>query len=240
MEPIILSPPAGLCQWVQLYCLYRRSFPRSERKPFRIILKKYRAGNTHIWCILQTGKFLGFAATMNSPDLVMLDYLAISRKHRGRGIGTAAMTQLLARYRDRGFLLEIESPFEPGPDQALRQRRKQFYVNCGMEPLHIMAQVFGVPRTAVSPLRITGISTGTFTVPRQPGTSCRQSIPRHKKSAPQGEAQSGKHLGISTMKRTGRAQGSYDHHCTNCALKRGLIFLLRSGLFKSRWDQSFT
>ena len=98
-----------------------------------------------IWCILQTGKFLGFAATMNSPDLVMLDYLAISRKHRGRGIGTAAMTQLLARYRDRGFLLEIESPFEPGPDQALRQRRKQFYVNCGLEPLHIMAQVFGVP-----------------------------------------------------------------------------------------------
>lgn len=145
MEPITLSPPAGLRQWVQLYCLYRRSFPRSERKPFHIILKKYRADNTHIWCILQTGKFLGFAATMNSPDLVMLDYLAISRKHRGRGIGTAAMTQLLARYRDRGFLLEIESPFEPGPDQALRQRRKQFYVNCGLEPLHIMAQVFGVP-----------------------------------------------------------------------------------------------
>ena len=144
MEPIILSPPAGLRQWVQLYCLYRRSFPRSERKPFRIILKKYRAGNTHIWCILQTGKFLGFAATMNSPDLVMLDYLAISRKHRGRGIGTAAMTQLLACYRDRGFLLEIESPYEPGPDQALRQRRKQFYVNCGLEPIPVRAEVFGV------------------------------------------------------------------------------------------------
>jgi len=99
---------------------------------------------TDIWCIERDGCFLGFAATMNSPRLVMLDYLAISKKHQGRGIGTAAMQQLTALYADRGFLLEIESPFEPGPDQMLRQKRKQFYVNCGMEPLGILAEVFGV------------------------------------------------------------------------------------------------
>ena len=144
MDSITLSPPAGLGQWVQLYCLYRRSFPRSERKPFRIILKKYRAGSTDIWCILQQGKFLGFAATMNSPDLIMLDYLVVSGKHRGRGIGTAALNRILEHYADREFLLEIESPFEPGSDQALRQKRKQFYVSCGLEPLGIMARVFGV------------------------------------------------------------------------------------------------
>ena len=144
MDSITLSPPASPGQWVRLYWLYRRSFPRSERKPFGIILKKYRAGMTDIWCIQQLGHFLGFAATMNSPRLVMLDYLAISKKHRDRGIGTAAMKQLMDRYSDRGFLLEIESPFEPGPDRILRQKRKQFYVNCGMEPLGIMAQVFGV------------------------------------------------------------------------------------------------
>lgn len=57
MEPIILSPPAGLRQWVQLYCLYRRSFPRSERKPFRIILKKYRAGNTQSGASCKPGNF---------------------------------------------------------------------------------------------------------------------------------------------------------------------------------------
>lgn len=144
MESITLSPPAGLDQWVQLYCLYRRSFPRSERKPFNIILKKYRSGSTDIWCILQNGKFLGFAATMNSPGLIMLDYLVISPNYRGRGIGTAALMQILKRYADREFLLEIESPFEPGPDQLLRQKRKQFYVNCGLEPLGILAEVFGV------------------------------------------------------------------------------------------------
>lgn len=144
MKTIILAPPTGLSRWLRLFILYRRSFPRAERKPFFTILKKYRQGSTDIWCILEEGRFLGFAATMNSPDLVMLDYLAISEKHRGRGIGTAALTQILKTYAHIPFLLEIESPYEPGLDQVLRQKRKQFYVNCGMEPLGIMAEVFGV------------------------------------------------------------------------------------------------
>ena len=144
MANILLSPPKSRLHWLQLYILYRQSFPRAERKPFRIILKKYRSGSTDIWCILENGRFLGFAATMNSPQMVMLDYLAISPTHRSRGVGSAALKDLMERYADRAFLLEIESPYEPGPDQLLRQKRKQFYINCGMEPLHIMAEVFGV------------------------------------------------------------------------------------------------
>ena len=144
MQNIILTPPDRLSHWIRLYALYRRSFPRAERKPFFTVLKKYRAGATDIWCIREENRFLGFAATMNSPDLVMLDYLAISESHRGRGIGSVALKELMRRYGDRGFILEIESPYELGPDQVLRQKRKQFYVNRGMTPLHIMAEVFGV------------------------------------------------------------------------------------------------
>lgn len=144
MPNITLSPPSSLSQWVQLYLLYRRSFPRAERKPFSVIRKAHQQGRTDIWCILQEGQFLGFAATMNSPSLIMLDYFVILPKLRGQGIGTRALSLILDRYADREFLLEIESPWEPGPDQALRQKRKQFYVNCGLEPLHIMADVFGV------------------------------------------------------------------------------------------------
>ena len=144
MPNIILAPPENLSHWLQLYVLYRRSFPRAERKPFLTILKKYRAGMTDIWCILENDRFLGFAATMNSPEMVMLDYLAILKQHRGHGIGSVALTALMNRYASRAFLLEIESPYEPGSDQLLRQKRKQFYVSCGMEPLHIMAEVFGV------------------------------------------------------------------------------------------------
>ncbi len=145
MDPITLSPPSGLRQWLQLFFLYRASFPRAERKPFPVILRAWRRGMTDIWCILRNGQFLGFAATMNSPGLVMLDYFVIQRKHRGQGIGTAALKAVLSRYAHVEFMLEIESPFEPGPDRQLRQKRKQFYVNCGMEPLRIRADVFGIP-----------------------------------------------------------------------------------------------
>ena len=144
MHDIILTPPDRLSHWLQLYVLYRRSFPRAERKPFLTILKKYRTNSTDIWCIRRDDRFLGFAATMNSPRLVMLDYLAVSPGLRGQGIGSAALKDLMHRYADREFILEIESPYEPGPDQVLRQNRKRFYVNCGMVPLHIMAEVFGV------------------------------------------------------------------------------------------------
>ena len=144
METITLIPPKGLSWWLKLYLLYRRSFPRAERKPFPTILKKYRHGCTDIWCICRDDRFLGFASTMNSPDLIMLDYLVISKQCRGQGIGTAALTQILEKYNHTPFILEIESPYEPGPDQALRQKRKQFYVYCGLEPLCIMAEVFGI------------------------------------------------------------------------------------------------
>lgn len=144
MQNITLVPPSGFSRWFQLFCLYRTAFPRAERKPFGFIRKAYREGRTDIWCILRGGSFLGFAATMNSPTLVMLDYLAIAPKYRGQGIGTAALTRIMAKYADRAFILEIESPFEPGAEQETRQKRKQFYVNCGMEPLRIMAVVFGI------------------------------------------------------------------------------------------------
>jgi len=144
MQNITLAPPSGFSQWAAMYILYRTSSPRAERKPFGFIRKAYRQGKTDIWCILRDGTFLGFAATMNSPSLIMLDYLAICPKYRGQGVGTAALRQIMERYSHKEFLLEIESPFEPGPDQENRQKRKQFYVNCGMEPLYIMADVFGI------------------------------------------------------------------------------------------------
>lgn len=144
MSNITLTPPDSLLCWLKLYILYRASFPRSERKPFSTILKKYRQHSTDIWCICRDGAFLGFAATMNSPGLIMLDYLVITKSCRGQGIGSAALRQILQRYADKEFILEIESPYEDGPDQKLRQSRKQFYLNCGLEPLHIMAEVFGV------------------------------------------------------------------------------------------------
>ena len=83
--------------------------------------------------------------TIQSPDLILLDYFAVAESMRGKGIGTDALREFLSRNPDTGIFLEIESTKEDGPGGEAREKRKQFYENCGLEPLNVYAEVFGVP-----------------------------------------------------------------------------------------------
>ena len=133
-----------LRDWIRIRRLYARAFPPSERKPFSIILSMRRKGKTDVWCFYRDGRFAGFASTINGDGLIMIDYLAVEEKLRGRGVGAGALKALCDAYPDAGLFVEIESPFEPGKDQADRIRRKAFYERCGFVPSHTMADVFGV------------------------------------------------------------------------------------------------
>lgn len=141
---VTLKRPCGLLNWVQVYQLYRQAFPPSERKPFGVIIKMTRQKKTDTWQICRAGRPVGFATTINGDKLVMLDYLAIDRTVRGSGIGSEALRLLQDTYAGQGFFVEIESPFEEGDDQTDRLRRRSFYRCCGLEPLKVMAVVFGV------------------------------------------------------------------------------------------------
>ena len=128
----------------QLFLLYRNAFPRSERKPFSRITSMAKAGRADLWTIRMDGRFAGLAATVNGPDIVLLDYFAVKRSLRGRGIGSAALLQLEKQYEDRGFFVEIESTLEEADNREQRKKRKEFYVNCGMVPMNTEADVFGI------------------------------------------------------------------------------------------------
>ena len=127
-----------------IFHLYRAAFPRSERKPFGRITSMVKEGRADLWTIRVGGRFAGFAATVNSPQIVLLDYLAVKKNLRSRGVGREAMALLNEAYRDRGFFVEIESTFEDAPNARERQKRKVFYVNCGMTPMGTEADLFGV------------------------------------------------------------------------------------------------
>ena len=141
---IILQKPRTAGDWLRLRTLYHSAFPAEERKPFSIIRRMFREGRADIWCILADARFAGFATTVNGGDLILVDYFAVSKKLRGRGIGRAAMECLLSLYAHRGVFLEIESPDRPGLDQERRKKRKEFYLSCGYEELGVKAKVFGV------------------------------------------------------------------------------------------------
>lgn len=131
-------------QWLRIYCLYRRTFPRSERKPFQIILSMHRKGKTDVWYFETNRRFAGFATTINDDQLILLDYLAVKKQLRGQGIGSRILRELKQRYRGKGIFTEIESAYEPASNQVERIRRKQFYLANGMLPSRVMASVFGV------------------------------------------------------------------------------------------------
>ena len=133
-----------LRQRIQVFCLYYASFPASERKPFSIILKKQREGTTDVWCIEDDGRFAGFATTINGENLILLDYLAVSKARRGRGIGTGCLRKLQEKYAGKGLFVEIESVYEEGAGLAERRKRKEFYLRNGLKELGVLADVFGV------------------------------------------------------------------------------------------------
>lgn len=139
-----LTRPEKLRQWLSLYGLYMRAFPKAERKPFSMIVKMWRKGRTDIWCVESGDTFLGVGITINGSDSILLDYFAMEEQHRGKGLGTVALKAIMARYEGMGFFLEIEDPREDTPDRALRQRRKRFYLAAGLEEMGTHAKLFGV------------------------------------------------------------------------------------------------
>lgn len=128
----------------RIFALYRTAFPAGERKPFGKILRMAKEGRADLWTIRQDGRFAGFAATVNSPELVLLDYFAVKKSLRGLGLGGDALAMLDHAYADRGFFLEIESTLEDAGNLSQRQKRKAFYERCGMKPMGTEADVFGI------------------------------------------------------------------------------------------------
>lgn len=145
MQGFEMRRAAGMLDWMRIRHLYGRAFPVTERKPFAIIRRMWRKGRTDVWVMRQAGRFAGFATTINGDGLILIDYLAVPDKLRGRGTGSAALQALCGAYPECGLFVEIESPFETGADQPERLRRRAFYERSGFAPSRTMADVFGVP-----------------------------------------------------------------------------------------------
>jgi GNAT superfamily N-acetyltransferase len=91
--------------------------------------------NYHFLLAIQDGLAVGFAIVrvLNAGSAALLEYMAVSPSHRGRGIGRKifiATTHAL-NAPPLIFLIEVESDREQFPDRALRTGRKNFYRSFG-------------------------------------------------------------------------------------------------------------
>ena len=130
--------------WRNISKLYKKAFPLQERKPLWLVRSTYSKHKADVWLIEEDNEFRGFAITMNSDDLVMLDYFAVETKFRGQGYGSSCLKWLQEQYADYRFFLEIESVHVKAKNMEQRLDRKAFYERNGMNEVGIVAKVFGV------------------------------------------------------------------------------------------------
>ena len=136
--------PKGFFEFLKIKRLYNSAFPKCERKPFSIIRAMNKKGKTDIMYFYDEDGFAGFATTINGESEILVDYLAIDSKKRGRGKGKSALSLILERYGALGVFLEIEIPYEDVKNCEERKRRKKFYLASGFTEAKTYAKLFGV------------------------------------------------------------------------------------------------
>ncbi len=141
---LTFAAPKGLFQWMDVYNLYQKAFPASEKKPFWLIVKMFFKGTSDVWRFTRNGKFAGIIITINGEKHILLDYLAVDEKQRGTGIGSEILRLMRSHYAGKGVFLEIESVYEDCGNKAERIRRKHFYEKCGMTSMEVFVWLFGV------------------------------------------------------------------------------------------------
>lgn len=135
--------PKNIKELFEIKRLYRRAFPKCERKPFSLIMKWYKKGKSDIWYFCDEKGFLGFSTTINGESEILIDYFTVDDKRRGNRNGTKMIKALLENYAPLGVFLEIEMLDEKADNYPQRVRRRKFYLAAGLEPLGTYAKLFG-------------------------------------------------------------------------------------------------
>jgi len=139
-----IKQPIGFIEWARIYRLYQAAFPSCEKKPFSMIRTMCKKGKSDVWYCVDGGKFAGLVITINGPDQILLDYLAVDTKRRGCGLGSEMLELMREHYAGKGVFLEIEVVVEDAANYEERKRRKQFYLRNGMKELGVFVELFGV------------------------------------------------------------------------------------------------
>lgn len=124
--------------------LYLTSFPKYERKPFKLMQALEKCGKMEILCIVNNENFCGLVITASYKDLVLIDYFAISEDLRGKGIGSQSIELIRKRYSGKRIFLEIESTLKKSPNMDERKKRKDFYLRNKLSECGISVLLFGV------------------------------------------------------------------------------------------------
>lgn len=67
-------------QWKEVKSIYMEAFPKRERKPLFVLKHSVKRGKARVFTASDENGLLGFTVAIPYQNMVMVDYLAVSRK----------------------------------------------------------------------------------------------------------------------------------------------------------------
>ena len=115
--------------------IYEESFPASEREDTGELLDAVDGTRRRCYLAWVDGVPVGLAVLfrLEGPSIEFLEYFAVERGRRSRGIGAAMLAQLRPVLDGaEGVLFEVERPQDAiGAEREVRERRIAFYLRNG-------------------------------------------------------------------------------------------------------------
>ena len=109
--------------------IYLSSFPKEERLPFPLLRAFALWRGVDFTAYTDGEKALGFTYTIAADDILFVLFFAVDETDRGRGVGSAILSELKAK--SRAVVLNIE-PLDPhAGNYEERCRRFRFYEKNG-------------------------------------------------------------------------------------------------------------
>jgi N-acetylglutamate synthase-like GNAT family acetyltransferase len=139
----------------ELLRIYQEAHPASERKSVKALLSMLQRSDYFFHVASQEGRIVGFSIVLCflEADAALLEYMAIDRKWRGRGIGQILFHGVvqLQEMAERFLLAEVDSDRAGTADQIAATRRKAFYRRLGCRQIENLRYLMPQVSTALPP-----------------------------------------------------------------------------------------
>lgn len=130
--------------------LYFKAFPEQERRPIFLFWLSSKLGKIDVFTLEKNEEFVGLLITAKNKDIVWVDYLAISSKFRGQGLGSESLERLKEYYSDSRIFLEVETPLDNVDNYHQRVKRISFYNQNGFNNSGLRVNCFDCDFTILS------------------------------------------------------------------------------------------
>lgn len=125
----------------------REDFPASELKSLSVIEDSMNRGNGKTLGMFdENGNLQGYAIIVTHGETALLDYYAVRKELRGKGVGSSFLQELKTSFFQKTVLyVEAEdSDFSAGKQKLIQAKRLSFYEKNGIYSTGLSLYVYGV------------------------------------------------------------------------------------------------